>query len=58
MVDLVGIDPTTSSMPWNEENVKLLTQQHLIVGLVAKKPAKSARFAPKLRPKLNQWVKG
>jgi hypothetical protein len=31
LVDLVGIEPTTSSMPWNEENLNLLTAKALIV---------------------------
>jgi hypothetical protein len=30
MVDLVGIEPTTSSMPWNEENGDLVTAKDLI----------------------------
>ena len=32
LVDLVGIEPTTSSMPWNESNRKLWTAQCLRVG--------------------------
>jgi DNA topoisomerase VI subunit B len=32
LVDLVGIEPTTSSMPWNEENDNLLTAKDLIAG--------------------------
>jgi len=36
MVDLVGIEPTTSSMPWNGENRNLLTAKALIVGGVGK----------------------
>jgi hypothetical protein len=32
MVDLVGIEPTTSSMPWNEENGDLVTAKDLIAG--------------------------
>jgi hypothetical protein len=36
MVDLVGIEPTTSSMPWNFQNRILLTAQALIVGRVGK----------------------
>jgi hypothetical protein len=35
-VDLVGIEPTTSSMPWNGENRNLLTAKALIVGGVGK----------------------
>jgi hypothetical protein len=34
-VDLVGIEPTTSSMPWNEQNGNLLTAKDLTVGMVA-----------------------
>jgi hypothetical protein len=36
LVDLVGIEPTTSSMPWNDENRNLLTAKALIVGRVGK----------------------
>jgi len=57
MVDLVGIEPTTSSMPWNEENTKLLSVKDLNSRLGGTKPAKSALFAPNLRPKINRWVK-
>jgi hypothetical protein len=32
MVDLVGIEPTTSSMPWNAKIGKLLTVQAEKVG--------------------------
>ena len=33
MVDLVGIEPTTSSMPWHGENDDLVTAKDLIAGL-------------------------
>ena len=33
MVDMVGIEPTTSSMPWHEENDDLVTAKDLIAGL-------------------------
>jgi hypothetical protein len=36
LVDLVCIESTTSSMPWNEENLNLLTAKALIVGRVGK----------------------
>jgi hypothetical protein len=36
MVDLVGIELTTSSTPWNDENSNLLTAKALIVGRVGK----------------------
>jgi hypothetical protein len=29
LVDLTGIEPVTSSMPWNENNIKLLTAKGL-----------------------------
>jgi hypothetical protein len=32
MVDLVGIEPTTSPMPWNSQNSISLTAKGLIVG--------------------------
>ena len=35
-MDLVGIEPTTASMPWNGENHNLLTAKALIVGRVGK----------------------
>ena len=35
-MDLVGIEPTTSSMPWNLKNCILLTVKALIVGRVGK----------------------
>jgi hypothetical protein len=34
LVDLVRIELTTSSMPWNDENSNLLTAKALIVGRV------------------------
>jgi hypothetical protein len=36
MVDLVGFEPTTSSMPWNSKNRNLLTEKALKVGRVGK----------------------
>jgi len=36
MVDLVGIEPTTSSMPWNCRNGKLLTANTLKIGIAGK----------------------
>jgi hypothetical protein len=36
LVDLVGIEPTTSSMPWNYKRRILLTAKALIVGRVGK----------------------
>jgi len=35
-MDLVGIEPTTSSMPWNYKYRNLLTANALIVGESAK----------------------
>jgi hypothetical protein len=32
LVDLVGIEPTTSSMPWNSQSGDLLTAKGLRVG--------------------------
>jgi hypothetical protein len=32
LVDLIGIEPMTSSMPWNERKCKLLTAKDLLVG--------------------------
>jgi len=36
MVDLVGIEPSASSMPWNYDNRNLLTAKALKVGRVGK----------------------
>ena len=36
MVDLVGIEPTTSSMPWNRQKPKLLTVKWLEDGITGK----------------------
>jgi hypothetical protein len=36
LVDLAGIEPATSSMPWNGKNRNLLTAKALIVGRVGK----------------------
>jgi hypothetical protein len=35
-VDLAGIEPATSYMPWNDKNRNLLTANALIVGRVGK----------------------
>ena len=32
MVDLVGIEPTTSSMPWNDQGGQLLILKQLMAG--------------------------
>jgi hypothetical protein len=32
LVDLIGIEPMTSSMPWNDQKRKLLTDKQLLVG--------------------------
>jgi hypothetical protein len=36
LVDLVGIEPTTSSMPWNCQKPKLLTVKWLEDGITGK----------------------
>ena len=36
LVDLVGIEPTTSSMPWNRQKPKLLTVKWLEDGITGK----------------------
>ena len=36
LVDLAGIEPATSSMPWNDESRNLLTAKALIAGRVGK----------------------
>ena len=51
MFDLVGIEPTTSSMPWNDKKCILLTAKDLLDARNGKKSAKTPLFAPKLRPK-------
>jgi hypothetical protein len=36
LVDLIGIEPRTSSMPWNHQKRKLLTAKWLEVGITGK----------------------
>jgi hypothetical protein len=36
LVDLIGIEPMTSSMPWNHQKRKLLTAKWLEVGITGK----------------------
>jgi len=36
LVDLIGIEPMTSSMPWNLQNAKLLTVKQLVTGKTGK----------------------
>jgi len=36
MVDLVGIEPTTSSMPWKYQGRSVLTAKDLRAGIVGK----------------------
>jgi hypothetical protein len=36
MVDLIGIEPMTSSMPWKSRKAKLLTVKHLEDGKTGK----------------------
>jgi hypothetical protein len=46
-VDLVGIEPTTSSMPRNDEKRNLLTAKALIVGRVGKNRLNRRILLPK-----------
>jgi hypothetical protein len=43
LVDLVGIEPTTSSMPWNCRKCKLLTAKGQKIGYAGKN-RKNSRF--------------
>jgi hypothetical protein len=43
LVDLIGIEPMTSSMPWNCRKRKLLTEKWLGVG----KTGKTGKIAPR-----------
>jgi hypothetical protein len=36
LVDLIGIEPMTSSMPWNHQKRKLLTDKWLVDGITGK----------------------
>jgi hypothetical protein len=58
MVDLVGIEPTTSSMPWNIKRSLLLTVKDLMDGVVAKSRLKRRDLRPNCAQKLNQWAMG
>jgi hypothetical protein len=35
-VDLIGIEPMTSSMPWSSSNRKVQTAQYLLTGITGK----------------------
>src|SRR5579863_2020365 len=50
VVDLVGIEPTTSSMPWNLKNRILLTAKTLRVGRVDKNRKNRRVLTPNLTP--------
>ena len=49
-MDLVGIEPTTSSMPWNSQNRILLTAKTLKVGRVGKNHKNRRVLTPNLTP--------
>jgi len=51
LVDLVGIEPTTSSMPWSQLLRKLLLANYLTTDRVGKS-AKNGAFAAKSLSKL------
>ena len=51
LVDLVGIEPTTSSMPWNAANRNLADGKGFNSRTSRQKPLKSACFATKMLPK-------
>jgi len=58
MVDLVGIEPTTSSMPWNDHRSRPLILKELLTGLVGKAGGKAVicyQFATKTLS-IRKWV--
>jgi hypothetical protein len=60
-VDLIGIEPMTSSMPWNEDVSILLTVKDLRVGKVGQNgpiAAKCYQFATKILPSRDGLSRG
>ncbi|HEY1938773.1 MAG TPA: hypothetical protein VGJ33_12625 [Candidatus Angelobacter sp.] len=55
MVDLVGIEPTTSSMPWNLQNANLLTVKDLKTGIAGKTGLIGA-ICYQFATKFTKWV--
>jgi len=54
MLDLVGIEPTTSSMPWSFESSRPLIQKDLMAGEAGKTGINSA-ICYQIATKLNEW---
>ena len=54
MVDLVGIEPTTSSMPWNYKGGRPLILKQLLAGQAGKTGINSA-ICYQIATKLNKW---
>ena len=54
MVDLVGIEPTTSSMPWNRQGGRPLILKQLMAGQTGKTGTNSA-ICYQIATKLNEW---
>jgi len=57
MVDLVGIEPTTSSMPWNYQGCRSLILKQLMAGQAGKTGINGA-FCYQIATKPNEWDKG
>ncbi len=54
MVDLVGIEPTTSSMPWKYQGGRPLILKQLMAGQAGKTGINSA-ICYQIATKLNEW---
>jgi len=55
MVDLVGIEPTTSSMPWKYQGRSILTAKDLRAGIVGK-TGKIGAICYQIATKIREWV--
>ncbi len=57
LVDLVGIEPTTSSMPWKHQGSRPLILKQLMAGQAGKTGINSA-ICYQIATKLNEWDQG
>jgi hypothetical protein len=57
MVDLAGIEPATSSMPWKYQGSRSLILKQLMAGRTGKTGINSA-ICYQIATKLNEWDRG
>jgi hypothetical protein len=58
VVDLAGIEPATSSMPWKSRSCRPLTQKGLIAGGTGRTVILGAILLPNCYQKHGKWVRG